>query len=164
MEEIGFSRMQAMLCHSTVSNELKEMYIKKYKKNNFLRPKNTSTKAAILMHMELGWRFLVSTGKCAMDQLLLIMDDILELVHWPEAEFPRQSLEGCGGCTDFNELDPKLDRGAAGAGNWQQARNGMECAAVRILCRQHASIQGELRVNGITANFQTHSGSQITVL
>lgn len=85
-------------------------------------------------------------------------------VQWPEAEFPRQSLEGCGGCTDFTELDPKLDRAAASAGNWLQARNGMECAAVRILCRQHASIQGELRVNGITANFQTRFGSQITAL
>ena len=90
-----------------------------------------------------------------MDQLLMIMDDILELVHWPEAEFPRQSLDGCCGCTDFAELDPKLDRAAAGAGKWQRVRNGMECAAVRILCRQHASIQGELRMNGITANFRS---------
>ncbi|RHP36276.1 hypothetical protein DWZ56_01075 [Lachnotalea sp. AF33-28] len=91
----------------------------------------------------------------SMDQLLMIMDDILELVHWPEAEFPRQSLDGCCGCTDFAELDPKLDRAAAGAGKWQRVRNGMECAAVRILCRQHASIQGELRMNGITANFRS---------
>ena len=70
-----------------------------------------------------------ATKRKSMDQLLMIMDDILELVQWPEAEFPRQSLEGCGGCADFTEPDPKLDRAAAGAGNWQRARNGMCCRA-----------------------------------
>ena len=102
-----------------------------------------------------------ATKRKSMDQLLMIMDDILELVQWPEAEFPRQSLEGCGGCADFTEPDPKLDRAAAGAGNWQRARNGMCCRADTLpAAREYTG----LRMNGITANFQTRSGSQITVL
>lgn len=85
---------------------------------------------------------------CGMDHLLLMMDDIMDSVNCPQAGFGHRSLkmDGSHG-VEFQDLSSEQKITDFTAECSQVARFAKSCIAIRVLYRQQASMQGELRVN-----------------
>ncbi|MBU9736805.1 hypothetical protein [Diplocloster agilis] len=88
-----------------------------------------------------------------LDQLLLIMDDIMDSVNYPQSSVNHRNLKNCNPYfLDLSAWTPKKDLHAADGERDNTAKTGVE---IRVYYRQQASMQGEIRVKGRKVYFRS---------
>ncbi|WP_343250376.1 hypothetical protein [Diplocloster hominis] len=88
-----------------------------------------------------------------LDQLLLIMDDIMDSVNYPQSSVGHRHFKGSSPYfLDLSGWTLRKDLNSPGEERFNAAKTGVE---IRVYYRQQASMQGEIRVKGRKVYFRS---------
>lgn len=100
-----------------------------------------------------SWYYKQEFDFCGLDQLLLIMDDVMDSVNYPQSSVDHRHLKNSSPYfLDLSAWTPQKDLNSEGDGKYNATKTGVE---IRVYYRQHASMQGEIRIKGRKVYFRS---------